>query len=412
MEKHDVVILGAGPAGTACSLFLSKENIPHVIIDKATFPRDKVCGDAISGKVVSVMNKLDPAMLQEIIRKEDEYMPSYGVTFIAPNGHALEIPFATDISKLEHAPGFISQRMNYDNFLFEHLDPNTADIRTDCKVDNVQLVDGGVEINYSKDSEAVSILAKIVIGAEGDRSLVAKNLSDIRKENDHYCAGVRAYYSGVEDLDENGFIELHFTKQALPGYFWIFPLPNGYANVGLGMLSSAVSKKNVKIRQLMEDIIANDPGLSPRFKNAKLESKIDGWGLPLGSKKRTISGDHFILTGDAASLIDPFTGEGIGNAMLSAMVAVKYIKKALAENKFDAQSLNAYDVEIYNKIGKELKISRTLQKLIHFPWLFNFVVDKARKNETLQKTFIAMFENIDIRNKLQDPRFYLKLLFN
>jgi len=412
MEQHDVVIVGAGPGGAATSMFLSKEKIPHLIIDKATFPRDKVCGDALSGKVISILNKYDKSIVMGMESNPEDYIPSYGVTFVAPNGHGLDIPFSSDFSKLAHAPGYISKREVFDNFLFEKLDSKMADIRTGTEITDIRRNGEGVELDIGSNGSTQTIKAKIIIGAEGDRSIVAKKLSQVRKENKHYCAGIRAYYDGVTGIHKDNFIELHFVKRGLPGYFWIFPLPNGKANVGMGMLSEAVSAKKVNVKQLMLDIIENDPAISPRFKNAKLEGDILGWGLPLGSKKRRISGDNFMLIGDAASLIDPFTGEGIGNAMLSGMLAANRIKVALASQKFDSQTMLVYDNELYAQIGKELKLSTTLQRLVRFPWLFNFVVDKARKNKALQETFMAMFEDLDIRDKLKDPKFYFKMLFN
>src|SRR6185436_17613791 len=171
--------------------------------------------------------------------------------------------------------------------------------------------------------------------------------------------------------------ELHFVKELLPGYFWIFPMPGGYANVGVGMLSQHVSKRKVNLKNEMLNIIRSHPEFSKRFEGATLEGDIKGWGLPLGSRKRKISGANFLLAGDAASLIDPFTGEGIGNAMTTGMIAAGYIQKAIAANRYDAAFLSAYDKEVYSKLWKELRISRTLQKLSAHAWLFNFVIRKA-----------------------------------
>ena len=252
----------------------------------------------------------------------------------------------------------------------------------------------------------------MLIGAEGDRSLVAKKLSAIKKDNDHYCAGIRAYYEGVTELHDQNFIELHFLEELLPGYFWIFPLPNGQANVGAGMLSSSVSAKKVNLKEDMLRAIANNPKIKHRFANAKLVNNIQGWGLPLGSKKRVISGNNFLLTGDAASLIDPFTGEGIGNAMYSGMLAAAHIQNCIKQNNFSAEFNQTYDKAFYDRQWDELKLSHTMQKLCKYPWLFNFVVNKANKNKALRETISCMFEDLDLRAKLRNPLFYVKLLIN
>ncbi|MFY8021028.1 MAG: NAD(P)/FAD-dependent oxidoreductase [Bacteroidia bacterium] len=413
LKAEDIIIIGAGPAGCATSLFLSKAGIPHTIIEKSSFPRDKICGDALSGKVVYVLKQLNPEYLERLSQQQENFLPSWGVKFVAPNGKSIDIPFKSDFSKETHAPGFISKRMNFDAEIFSWLDTQYADIRQETSLNSIEKTDEGLILNLENKDISYQIKHPLlVIGAEGDRSVVAKNLSTIRKENDHYCAGIRAYYSGVEGLHQQNFIELHFLEEMLPGYFWIFPLPNGEANIGAGMLSSSVSKRKVNLKADMLRAIENNPNIRDRFKNAKLEGKIQGWGLPLGSKKRVISGDHFLLTGDAASLIDPFTGEGIGNAMYSGMLAARHIENCIKENRFDAAFNEAYDQAFYDRQWDELKLSHTMQKLVKYPWLFNFVVNKAHKNKALRETISCMFEDLDLRAKLRNPLFYIKLLIN
>jgi flavin-dependent dehydrogenase len=200
-------------------------------------------------------------------------------------------------------------------------------------------------------------------------------------------------------------------KELLPGYFWIFPLPNGQANVGMGMLSSDIKKNKVNLRKSMLDIIATHPRMKERFSEAKLEGNVVGWGLPLGSKKRSISGANYILTGDAASLIDPFTGEGVGNAIVSGLVASRIAKKAIETNDFSAEALQEYDSIIYQKLWKELKLSHRMQQLTTYPWLFNMVVNRIHASKNLQNIFTNMFTDLDLRKQMQNPLFYFKLLF-
>ncbi|MEY3344158.1 MAG: hypothetical protein RL090_1842, partial [Bacteroidota bacterium] len=223
--------------------------------------------------------------------------------------------------------------------------------------------------------------------------------------------GVRGYYKNVEGLHPNNFIELHFIKDFLPGYLWIFPLPNGLANVGVGMLSSHVAKKRLNLREAMLSTIKNHPTLSKRFEKAEVQGKLLGWGLPLGSKRRKLSGDNIMLTGDAGSLIDPFTGEGISNAMISGMAAAEIACAAIKANDFSSEFLNAFDKRIYDRLGSELMVSRRMQQLCKYPILFNMVVNKASKNKAFRETISCMFDDLDLRAKLKSPVFYLKLAF-
>ncbi len=408
--EANVLISGAGPAGSSLSLFLCKEKIPHIIIDKAVFPRDKICGDALSGKVFDVLKKLDENFSKEIYSNENQFTGSYGVKFAAPNGKFIDIPFKKNLDSLAHPPGFISKRFHFDNFLVQKIDRNIATVMENCTLKEITQKGGGVDCLLEQKGKQIRVFTKVIVSAEGDRSVVAKKFSSIQKEDKHYCAGLRAYYKGVKNFHDRNFIELHFLKELLPGYLWIFPLPNGEANVGVGMLSREVSRRKINLKKVMLQAIASNETISHRFANAELIGEIKGWGLPLGSKRRKISGNNFLLVGDAASLIDPFTGEGIGNAMVTGMIAAKHLKKSLQENRFDADFFSAYDEEVYKTLWSELKLSHTLQRLSKYGWLFNYVVNKAARNEELRDTITCMFDDLNIRDRLRSPKFYFRLM--
>jgi flavin-dependent dehydrogenase len=300
--------------------------------------------------------------------------------------------------------------MDFDNFLVEEIKRcSHVNFIEGVNINTYTLESDGYIISADKDFK---VKADILIVANGAHSTFTKKVANIAMEPKHNAGGVRAYYKNVSGMHTDNFIELHFIKSILPGYFWIFPLPNGEANIGAGILSSAASKKKVNLKKDMLEAIANNPNIKERFKNAQLKGKIEGWGLPLGSKQRIISGENFLLTGDAASLIDPFTGEGIGNAMYSGMLAAQHIQNCIKENRFDAVFNKSYDKAFYDRQWDELKLSHTMQKLVKYPWLFNFVVNKAHKNKALRETISCMFEDLDLRAKLRNPLFYIKLLIN
>ena len=351
--------------------------------------------------------KINPAWLDELKLDTQEFIPSWGVVFSAPDGNEVAIPFKHKPHETEHSPGFVTKRVDYDYWLFQKLDRKWAKVLEGTEVKDVIINEMGVSVI----SDNTEIKAKLLISAEGTRALVAKKYGGYKMEHQHYCAGLRAYYDGVKGLHKDGFIELHFVKESLPGYFWIFPLPNGQANVGIGMLSKYVSKKKVNLKKLMLEVLESEK-FKERFKDARLQDKIQGWGLPLGSKKkRPISGNRFMLIGDSGSLIDPFTGEGIGNAMFSGKWAAEQARDSLATNDFSANELHKYDQTVYKKIGGELMVSAWMQKFIKLPWLFNWMIGKIKRNDELRETITFMFDDVDLRKKFTNPMFYLRILF-
>jgi len=401
-----VCILGGGPGGCTAALQLAKLGVEVVVLEKATFPRDKVCGDALSGKVMRTLERLDADLAQKV-KHDAQGMPSWGVTFVAPSGRALRVPFSREIG-IGEAPGVILPRLNFDALIFERtkkaVGVTVIEGTTAKKFERI--ADGWI---ISTNSE-MEIKASIILDASGANSQFARQVAGLPVEPRHHAAGVRAYFDGVKDLDPQGFIELIFLKDLLPGYLWIFPLPNGRANVGLGMRSDVVKKRRLDLKALMSELIADHPQLKGRFAKANMEGTIQGMGLPLASKRQKLSGDGYLLIGDAGHLIDPFTGEGISHAMISGVYAAEIATTMLQNGDLSANAAKAYDARVWKRLGKELAISTRLQQMADKTWLFDFVVDRANKNPALADTISSMFNDIDLRERLKKPGFYMDLL--
>lgn len=410
MDRHvDICILGAGPGGCSAAIRLAKElpaEISVLLVDKASFPRDKVCGDALSGKVMRTLERTSPSTLEELLQRAEQ-MPSWGVDFVAPNGKHLKVPFSRDTVN-GSAPGAIMPRYDFDDMLFRAV-KETGRIETleNTRISGYNRTKDGFTLETSNREH---YHCKLVIAADGANSGFARKVAGIRMEPRHHCAGVRAYYSGVKDLDEQGFIELHFLNGLLPGYFWIFPLPNGRANVGLGIRSDVLRKKRFDLKSRLTELVNDHPALRNRFRSAHIDGAVQGLGLPLGSKRHTLSGDNYMLVGDAGHLIDPFTGEGISHAMISGVKAAEVALRSIEDGDFEAGRLGEYDTAVWKRLGKELAISSRLQQLAQQPWLFNFVVNRALKNPALADTISCMFNDLDMREQLKKPKFYWNLL--
>jgi len=405
IQKFDVVIVGAGPAGCAAARMLSGNGLRIALLERDIFPRDKICGDAFGADVAKQFHMMDAGLTNEL-QRFDKNISSNGVRFFAPNHKLLDIEFT--VPKDKFGGGFVSKRLDFDNFFFTEIS-KLPDIEIFQNEQVTAAIASTDKICLQTTNSVFE--AKIALGADGAHSILNKKLTDNKVEKNHYCAGLRQYYENVTGFHEENHIELHFYNDLLPGYFWVFPLPGNKANVGLGMLSSEVSKKKINLKDKLTELIEHHPNLKERFKNAIPMETIQGYGLPLGSKKRSISGNRFLLLGDAASLIDPFTGEGIANAIRSGRIAASHTLKAIKENNFSASFNKQYDKELYHKMWNEFRFGHSMQKLFRHPRMINFVIKKANNNKSVQMLLSSMLNNLDMKKELIKPSFYFKLLF-
>lgn len=369
----DICIIGAGPAGATTSLFLSKFQIPHMIVDAAVFPRDKVCGDALDLKVMRVLNQLDPAIVENEIMHNDNFLKAQGCSIIISKDRRCDLDIKPK-GEGEHYPFFFTARRGYfDNFLASKINPAYADFRQGTTVKSIVKEGDKWRITARAGNNDINITAKLLVGADGDHSVVLRSIGERKIERDHYAAALRQYWKGVTGITKGNHIEVYLPKSLPMAYLWIFPLPNGEANVGCGLMSHIIAKKKVKLRDVFNDLLANDPALAHRFKDATPLEKPVGWGLPLASQKRMPYGDGYLLTGDAASLVSPTTGEGVGPGMLSGYIAAHYIQRAVKQNNFGKAMFANYDREVQKRLKPDVLKYNILRKLS--PILYNQLIN-------------------------------------
>ena len=403
---HDVIIVGAGPAGTSAALYANRFGLKTLLLDKSRFPRDKTCGDALSGKSVKVLDDLNlidglDNLTGSIIKR---------IIFGSPRHSECELLLDKSLDKNHIKHGYVIPRTDFDNYMLQQAkkvsDFEEGFIVKDLIFENNMVV--GVKGSTKGDHEK-EFRSNLVFGADGPNSIVSKKSGLYDMNMEHTAVGIRCYYENVKDLTDQ--IELHYVKEMNPGYFWIFPAGENRANIGVGLLKSIVKKEQRKLNDIMLDVIKSE-NFKNRFKDAVPLEKPKGWNLPFGSIKRENYGNGFLLLGDAAGLVDPFTGEGIGNAMVSGRIAAEIATKAKEVHNYTKEYLKNYDQNLWEYLGSELNTSTKLLKLARSKFLLNFVIDRAARNKKVRDIISGMLANEIPRSELSNPLFYLKIIFS
>ncbi len=374
-ESYDVIVVGAGPAGSICARSLGMAGAKVLLLDKEPFPRDKPCGDFVSARLCERMKRLG---LYEVVAKAqhcliEELLFSH--------------PAVGSFSVKGSETGLVCKREDLDAIFVaeakKHVDVLQAVKIRALIIENGQVV--GVR------SENQTFWSKLVVGADGANGVIAKALGPPTFDENHHAVSIRSYYSHIKGLTSS--VELHFLDEVQPGYFWIFPInqTTGEANVGLGILSRNVRNRNVQLKNLLDSIMREHPQFRERFAEAQSLSAPKGWPLPFGSKKRPLAFQGALLIGDAAGLIDPMTGEGIENAFRSGECAAEIIQKALAANDFSQSFLQKYETALGSILDGELRRGYLIQKVSRNPFMLKLLFRILRNSRSARRVIADKF---------------------
>jgi geranylgeranyl reductase family protein len=369
ISTYDILIIGAGPAGCAAAMVLKNCGLRVAIIDKHNFPRDKVCGDAIPGRAIKWLKEIDTSFKNELSAFDKKAITKKTICYY--NNKEVEFSWVQE--------AYTSTRMDFDNFLFSIVKNKTSiEVFENTEINKIVKEDQYFIVSARNNKKLFK--TTMLIGADGINGITAKKLAGYQIDRKHHVASVRAYYKELAGVKETRS-EIYFDKKYLPGYFWIFPVTGGVANVGFGMLSEDVVQKNINVKKSFYDFIERSEVLQHKFKHAKQDSALQGCGLPLGSRWIQMSGDHFMLAGDAASLVDPVSGAGIGNAVLSGKFAAEQAIQCFESKNFSAAFIKTYDKKLYKMIGGELKKNGwALKYFSRIPMLIDLAFTMGKSN--------------------------------
>jgi geranylgeranyl reductase family protein len=381
MGNRKITIVGAGPAGLTAAIFLGKLGYPVTVIEKDIFPRDKICGDCLGGFAISIISQISDRFFEDFI-KYDKKITGKGVHFFGPQHQKISVPAVTLIKNRIHEVA-LSKRMDFDAFLFEETRRyGSIQFKNDIKIG--QIIRNASHLTLVDDQQKFSHETDLLILASGSIRTLSRQLTGEKMDKHQYATGIRAYFENVATDGDEDYIELHFLKDLAPGYLWIFPLPGNIFNVGLGLRTDSISKRGLDLKKTFHNILHEDAYFKKRFINARQVDEVKGFPLALGGKKRHLSGDRFLLAGDAGHLIEPLFGEGIGHAMYSGKFAAEHAIECLKKDDFSAAFNRAYDKMVYDKIGITLKFSKWMNQVAQHPALMQFLFNRVNRNESLK----------------------------
>jgi len=357
-----------------------------------------------------MLKEIDPLLLDKI-KAHSGATPSWGVKFVAPNLKGVSLNFMDTESRVPS--GYIIKRRDFDNILIDKARKKPIiKLIENLTISKIIKKDGGFMLFNDDGSQYLE--CKLLIIASGNK--YRKFTDQLQHQEDAPVTkpgiGIRTYFSGVKQYDDYNNIELHFYKELLPWYLWIFPMGNNQANVGMGLPHKKLKEKNISMKDLLFRSIEKHKDLRDRFRNANATEPVMADQLHYFTGRKTITGPGYMLTGDAARLIDPFTGEGVGNAILSGLLSARTAISCIKENDFSHNKVSQYQDELYEKIGDELEMGQRLQKKAQNAFLINLVIGKARHSKTTRELLGNMIYNINTMGELSKPLFYLKIALN
>jgi geranylgeranyl reductase family protein len=396
-SRRQVVVVGAGPAGATTAMFAARSGLDVLLVDRRAFPRDKHCGDAIARKSLSIVRELGIDMAHTV------HEPVSRAVLTSPRGHRIDVDLST---RDEPAPHIVSRREIFDTELVRaarsRLEvwedaPVTGLIREGHHVRGVTCRRGG------RDHE---VRAGVVVGADGFNSIVARELGIYRHDSARWFVATRGYYRGLDVAP--GSVEVHFVRETLPGFLWMFLTGDGITNVGLGLVHRDLKRRGVRLRDVHEAVLRL-PRFRERFARTERIGDVHGWNLPTPDFSRTLCGDGFVLAGDAAGLVDPFSGEGIGNAMVSGREAAHSIDAHLR----DGRPLQHYAARLRDGVdAKEISLHYRLRSLARHERLLDFIIGRAEKHRDVlewMRTMTSAGDTLARKRELLSPVTYAKL---
>jgi menaquinone-9 beta-reductase len=390
-DDADVIVVGAGPSGATTAYYLAQAGVNVLLLEKARFPREKVCGDGLTPRAVRALIDMGVD-----ISPEAGWLRNKGLRVIGA-GMRLEL----DWPELDAFPGYglVRPRADFDEMVARRAQAAGAKLLEEVNVTGPVLNDSGHIVGVTAKSDGVTetYRARVVVAADGNSSRLSVAMGLHKRDDRPLGVAVRTYYRSPRHEDDylESWLDLWDGDKLLPGYGWIFGMGDGTSNVGLGLLNTSKSFGNTDYRDLLRRWLKNMPEDWGYVEENRTEP-VRGAALPMGFNRTPAYYKGLLLAGDAAGMVNPFNGEGIAYAMESGEILARVIAQALARPTTAQveRVLASYPDVLRDAYGGYYALGRLFVQLIGKPQLMRYATRRGMSRPALMRFALKLLANL------------------
>ncbi len=403
-RETDVLVVGAGPGGSAAAYHLARHGVDVTVVEKAEFPREKVCGDGLTPRSVAALLKMGI----------DPETPGFEKV-IGLRVHSRGAPIELRWPELSAFPGYglAMPRNELDAMLAQRAQKAGAALmeRTEAVapiIDQGWVRGGTIRPAGERDAEPVAIRARYVIAADGAASRFAKPAGVVRDVTRPLGIAARRYYRTPYHPGPwfESWLDLWEGDLLLPGYGWLFPVAGGRVNLGAGLLNTFKDFEQISAQRLF-DAFATMMPLDWEIDEAHAEGRVLSGPLPMGMNRMPQAVPGMLLVGDAVGAVNPFNGEGIAYAIETGEMAAELVHEALVKDRPGIAMM--YPAEVRERYGRYFKIGRGFAKVIGKPAVMGRATKYLLPNEGIMGFAMRVMANLTDGKDgdAQDKLFYV-----
>lgn len=402
----DVIVVGAGPAGSTTAYYLARAGLDVLLLEKSAFPRDKVCGDGLTPRAVRQLARMG------VDTSGPGWIRNHGLRIVG-GGMRLHMPWPDLASYPDY--GLVRTRTDFDEVLARHAQKSGARLLERMSVTGPELdvrtgrIAGVTARPLDDDGRTagaeVTFRAPLVVAADGVSSRLSTAMGLHKRDDRPMGVAVRTYYTTPRHDDDwmESWLELpeknqHGRDDLLPGYGWIFGTGNGTSNVGLGVLNTSKAFGRVDYKQLLRRWVAQTPE-EWGFTEENQVGDIRSAALPMAFNRQPHYSRGLLLVGDSGGMVNPFNGEGIDYAMEAANLAATVIADARAQRTGAGRErvLQGYPAALKHDHGGYFTLGRIFVKLIGDPRIMKLCTRHGLPHPTLMRFTLKLLANLTDR---------------